>query len=118
VLSRSDELRLPLRWLAILRERTKVPLAATSGVQTAEAVVEAILAGADVAMLASALLANGPDHLARVERDLRRWLEEREYESVAQMKGSLSQHRSPDPEAFERASYLRTLRSLKPFLRS
>jgi dihydroorotate dehydrogenase (fumarate) len=118
VLSHSDELRLPLRWIGILRGRTKASLAATSGVHTGEDVVKAILTGADVAMLASALLANGPDHLARVERELRRWLEEREYASVAQMKGSLSQHRSPDPEAFERANYLRTLRSFTPRSRS
>jgi dihydroorotate dehydrogenase (fumarate) len=111
VLSRSEELRLPLRWIGILRGRTKASLAATSGVHTAEDVIKAILAGADVAMMASALLANGPEHLARVERELRAWLEEREYESVRQMNGSLSQHRSPDPEAFERANYLRTLRS-------
>jgi dihydroorotate dehydrogenase (fumarate) len=111
VLSRSEELRLPLRWIAILRGRTKASLAATSGVHTAEDVVKAILAGADATMLASALLANGPAHLAHLERELRRWLEQREYTSVRQMKGSLSQHRSPDPEAFERANYLRTLRS-------
>jgi dihydroorotate dehydrogenase (fumarate) len=110
-LSRSDELRLPLRWIAILRGRTKASLAATSGVHTAEDVVKGLLAGADATMLASALLAHGPDHLVHVERELARWLEEREYLSVRQLKGSLAQHRSPDPEAFERANYLRTLRS-------
>jgi dihydroorotate dehydrogenase (fumarate) len=111
VLSRSEELRLPLRWIGILRGRTKASLAATSGVHTGVDVVKAVLAGADAAMLASALLERGPAHLEQVERELRVWLEEREYESIRQMKGSLSQHRSPDPEAFERANYLRTLRS-------
>jgi dihydroorotate dehydrogenase (fumarate) len=80
-------------------------------VHTCADVAKAVLAGADVAMMASALLVNGPSHLAQVELELRAWLEEREYDSIRQMKGSLCQHRSPDPEAFERANYLRMLRS-------
>jgi dihydroorotate dehydrogenase (fumarate) len=111
VLSTSEELRLPLRWIGILRGQLKLSLAATSGVHRAEDVLKALLAGADAVMLASALLARGPALLGELERDLLRWLGEREYASVEQLKGSVSQRASADPEAFERANYLRTLRS-------
>jgi dihydroorotate dehydrogenase (fumarate) len=110
-LSHPDELRLPLRWIALLHGRVKASLAATSGVHGAEDALKALLAGADVAMMASALLQRGPELLRRIEEEMTRWLEEREYESVEQLKGSASQRASPDPEAFERAQYLRTLRS-------
>jgi dihydroorotate dehydrogenase (fumarate) len=110
-LSTSEELRLPLRWIGILRARVKASLAASSGVHTAEDVLKVLLAGADAASLASALLERGPALLARLEADLAWWLEEHEYESVAQLRGSMSQRSVPDPEAFERANYLRTLRS-------
>jgi dihydroorotate dehydrogenase (fumarate) len=111
VLSSSEELRLPLRWIAILRGQLKLSLAATSGVHRAEDALKVLLAGADAAMLASALLAHGPALLVDLERELLRWLTEREYASVEQLKGSVSQRASIDPEAFERANYLRTLRS-------
>lgn len=111
VLSRSDELRLPLRWIAILRDQIKASLAATSGVHSAEDVLKALLCGADVAMMASALLTHGPGHVTALERALIAWLEEREYASVSQMKGSVSQKAYDDPAAFERANYIRTLRS-------
>jgi len=110
-LSRSEESRLSLRWIAILRRRIEASLAATSGVHVAEDALKLLLAGADATMLASALLARGPGRIGEIERDLVRWLDEREYESVEQMKGSVSQAAVPDPEAFERANYLRTLRS-------
>jgi dihydroorotate dehydrogenase (fumarate) len=110
-LSRSEELRLPLRWIGILRRRTKASLAASSGVHGAEDALKALLAGADAVMLASALLAEGPERLRRIAFDLERWLSEREYESVEQMKGSLAQGAVPNPEAFERAHYVRTLRA-------
>lgn len=110
-LSRSEESRLSLRWIAILRRRVEASLAATSGVHTAEDALKLLLAGADATMLASALLARGPGLIGEIERDLAQWLEEREYESVEQLKGSVSQAAVPDPEAFERANYLRTLRS-------
>jgi dihydroorotate dehydrogenase (fumarate) len=109
VLSTSDELRLPLRWVAILRHQVKASLAATSGVHTAEDVLKVLLAGADVAMLASALYKHGPNHLRKVLSGVRSWLEERDYESVTQMKGSLSQSNAPDPGAFERSNYIKTL---------
>jgi dihydroorotate dehydrogenase (fumarate) len=111
VLSTSEELRLPLRWIAILHGQVKTSLAATSGVHTAADATKALLAGADAVMLASALLAHGPTLLVELRRDLERWMEEREYTSVEQLKGSVSQRASSNPEAFERANYLRTIRS-------
>ncbi len=109
VLSTSDELRLPLRWMAILHGRVDASLAATTGVHRTVDVVKLLLTGADVTMLASGLLRHGPGLLGRIREELRSWMEEREYESVAQLKGSLSQQASPDPAAFERANYMRTL---------
>lgn len=114
VLSTSDELRLPLTWIGILRGRIDVSLAATSGVHTADDVVKLILAGADVTMMASALLRHGSQHLAEVRRGVEQWLAERDYTSVEQAKGSLSQQASPDPSAFERANYMRTLVTYAP----
>lgn len=111
VLSRSEELRVPLRWIGILRGQISASLAATSGVHSADDVLKALLVGADVAMMASALLAEGPGHVAQVEQRVLAWLDEKEYESVGQMKGSVSQKSSEDPAAFERANYMRTLRS-------
>jgi dihydroorotate dehydrogenase (fumarate) len=109
VLSTSDELRLPLRWIAILRGQLRASLAATTGVHTAEDVLKMLLAGADVTMLASALYKRGPDHLRALLDGVRSWLEEREYLSVEQMKGSASQANSPNPDAFERSNYIKTL---------
>lgn len=111
VLSNSHELRLPLRWIAILRSYFEKSLAATSGVHTAEDVVKVLLAGADVAMTTSALLKQGPGLLGDLLLGLRSWLEENEYVSVEQMKGSMSQRNSPDPGAFERANYVKTITS-------
>ncbi len=109
VLSTSDELRLPLRWIAILRGRLRTSLAATTGVHAVEDVLKLLMAGADVTMLASALYKYGPDHLHTLLKGVRSWLEEKEYRSVEQMKGSASQVNSPDPAAFERANYIKTL---------
>jgi dihydroorotate dehydrogenase (fumarate) len=111
LLSRSEELRLPLRWIAILRGHLSASLAATTGIHTSDDVLKALLAGADIAMMASALLTHGPVHVTELERALLAWLEEREYESVNQMKGSVSQKSYDDPAAFERANYIRTLKS-------
>jgi dihydroorotate dehydrogenase (fumarate) len=112
-LSRPWELRLPLRWIAILRPQLgpAVSLAATSGVHNGTDVVKALMVGADVAMLTSALLQRGPGHLRQVERDLVAWMTENEYESVTQLRGSATQATSGDPSAFERANYLATLHS-------
>jgi dihydroorotate dehydrogenase (fumarate) len=80
-------------------------------VHTAHDVLRLLLAGADVAMMASALLESGPSHLVQVERGLREWMEERDYASVRQLQGSVSQAAAADPDAFERANYMKTLRS-------
>ncbi|MCJ7709575.1 MAG: dihydroorotate dehydrogenase-like protein, partial [Chloroflexi bacterium] len=113
VLSASHEKRLPLRWIAILRPQlgTGVGLAATSGIHSATDAIKAIAVGSDVVMMASAILRQGADHVAVVERDLIAWMTEREYESVAQLRGSASAATVQDPSAFERANYLATLHS-------
>ena len=111
VLSTSQELRLPLRWLAILHGRVECYLAATTGVHTAGDVLKVLLAGANVAMMASALLRNGPAYARSVLDELQVWLIERGYDSVDQLVGSVSQRNVRDPEAFERANYLHTLTS-------
>ncbi|MBP6316854.1 MAG: dihydroorotate dehydrogenase-like protein [Rubrivivax sp.] len=111
VLSTSDELRLALRWIAILRGRVGASLAATGGAHTPEDVLKLLLAGADCVMLASSLLTRGPGHVEALVRGVQDWLSDREYSSVAQMKGSLSQQACPDPDAFERANYMRALQS-------
>jgi len=109
VLSTSDELRLPLRWIAILRGQLQASLAATTGVHTTEDVIKLLLAGADVTMMASAIYKRGPDHLRTLLEGVRAWLEEKEYQSVEQMKGSVSHANSADPSAFERSNYIKTL---------
>lgn len=111
VLSHSDELRLPLRWIAILRDQTRASLAASSGVHTSADALKVLLAGADAAMMASVLLERGPAELTRVERGILEWMDEREYVSVRQLQGSVSRGSAADPTAFERANYMRTLRS-------
>lgn len=111
VLSTSDELRLALRWIAILRGRVKADLAATGGAHTPDDVLKLLLAGADCVMLASSLLKHGPAHIGKLVNGVQRWLAERDYSSVEQMKGSLSQQSCPDPDAFERANYMKALKS-------
>ncbi|MCJ7726369.1 MAG: dihydroorotate dehydrogenase-like protein, partial [Acidimicrobiia bacterium] len=109
VLSNSVEMRLPLRWIAILKGRVEASLAATTGVHTGEDVLKLLLAGADVTMMCSALLRHGPELIRTVEAGVREWLESHEYESVEQMKGSMSQASAPDPAAFERSNYMESL---------
>jgi dihydroorotate dehydrogenase (fumarate) len=108
-LSSPEELRLPLRWIAILRGRIEASLAATTGVHTWRDATKLILAGADVTMMASALFAHGPERLGEVLDGVRTWLEEREYASLEQAKGSVSQAACPDPAAFERSNYMRAV---------
>jgi dihydroorotate dehydrogenase (fumarate) len=110
-LSSSVELRLPLRWIAILHRRHRVSLAASTGVHTATDVLKVLLAGADVAMMTSALLRNGPDHLRPLEVQIRDWMDGHGFETVDQLRGRLSQRSVPDPAAFERANYIKTLAS-------
>jgi len=112
LLSTPQALRLPLTWIGILYGRVRASLAATSGVHRAEDVIKLLMVGADVAMLCSALLRNGVNHLRHVERGIREWMEAHEYESVRQMKGSMSQRNCHDPGAFERAQYMRAVKDL------
>ncbi len=112
-LSRPSELRLPMRWIAILRPQLPpgVSLAATSGIHDGADAIKALMVGADVAMMTSALLLQGPGHLRTVEAGILAWMEEREYESVAQLRGSASQATVEDPSAYERANYMDMLHS-------
>jgi dihydroorotate dehydrogenase (fumarate) len=109
LLSTPMAMRLPLRWVAILRDQLGLSLAATSGIHRATDAIKMLMAGADVTMLCSALLRHGVKHLGTVENDLRIWMEEHEYESVRQLQGSMSQKNCPDPAAFERAQYMRAV---------
>ncbi|MCB8967664.1 MAG: dihydroorotate dehydrogenase-like protein [Ardenticatenaceae bacterium] len=111
VLSNSNEMRLPLRWIAILYGRITADLALTTGVHTVEDVVKGIMAGASVTMMASVLLQNGAEYVGKLLADLEQWLTAYEYESLTQMKGSLSQINVAEPAAFERANYMRVLSS-------
>ena len=109
LLSTPMAMRLPMRWIAILYGRIGANLAATSGIHRATDALKMLMAGADVTMLCSVLLRRGIDHLRVIEKEMRQWLEEHEYESVAQLKGSMSQKNCADPSAFERAQYMRAL---------
>jgi len=113
-LSTPAELRLRLRWLAVLSAQVDTSYAATGGIHSAQDAVRAIMAGAHTVQMVSALLQNGTDHLATVLADLSQWLEEHEYESVAQMRGTMNLKHCPDATAFERANYLRILKSWQP----
>ena len=101
--------RLPLRWIALLYGRVQASLAATSGIHRGSDALKMLLAGADVTMLCYTLLRHGIPQIALIERDLKAWLEEHEYESVQQLKGSLSQKKCAEPAAFERAQYMKAL---------
>lgn len=109
LLSTPMAMRLPMRWIAMLYGRIGANLAATSGIHRATDALKMLMAGADVTMLCSVLLRRGIEHLAVIEREIREWMEEHEYESVEQLKGSMSQKNCPDPGAFERAQYMRAL---------
>lgn len=113
LLSTPQSLRLPLTWIGILYGRVRASLAGTGGVHSAEDVVKLLMVGANVTMLCSSLMRHGVNHLRHVERELREWMEEHEYESVAQMQGSMSQLRCPDPGAFERAQYMRAVKGMQ-----
>ena len=112
-LSQPWEMRLPVRWIAILRPQLDpdASLAATSGAHSGADIAKGLLVGADVVMMTSALLRHGPEHVALVEAELRGWMEEHEYRSVSEMRGSASAATVGDPSAFERANYMTTLHS-------
>jgi dihydroorotate dehydrogenase (fumarate) len=114
VLSDSNALRLPLRWVAILYGRVFADLAITSGVHTSEDVLKGLMAGAKVTMMASELLQHGVRRIKEILDEIEIWMDEREYASIAQMIGSLSQQNCAEPAAFERANYLKTLDSYLP----
>jgi dihydroorotate dehydrogenase (fumarate) len=110
-LSNSYELLLRIHWVAILFGHIRPDLAVTGGIHTAEDVLKAMMAGARVAMMTSALLKHGIGHLAAVQKELVAWMEEHEYESIRQMQGSMSYRSVAEPAAFERGNYMRVLRS-------
>jgi dihydroorotate dehydrogenase (fumarate) len=112
LISRTGEgeaLRLPLRWIAILRDQLQADFAATGGVHSAQDALKLLMVGANVTMMASELLLNGVDRIRAIRRDLEAWLVEREYVSIKQLQGSMSHRRVTEPAAFERAHYLRTV---------
>jgi len=113
LLSTPQALRLPLTWIGILYGRIRANLAATSGVHGPEDVIKLLMVGADVTMLCSTLLRNGISHVGYIEEGVVRWMERHEYESVQQMKGSMSQLRCPDPSAFERAQYMKAVKGVQ-----
>lgn len=110
-LSTSAELRLPLRWISLLHGKVQADLAATTGIHTAEDVLKAIMAGANVTMMTSALLKFGIGYVTELENNIQDWMVEKEYKSIAQMKGSMSQVNSDQPAAYERANYMKVLNS-------
>lgn len=112
-LSSNWEMRLPLRWIAILHSRIKANLAATTGIHKYEDVLKMIMAGADITCMCSELLANGIGRISEVLKEVEQWMTEKEYESIEQMKGSMSQKSVADPAAFERANYMKALNNYK-----
>jgi dihydroorotate dehydrogenase (fumarate) len=112
-LSTSQDLRLPLRWIAILNGKIPVSLAASGGIDCALDVLKMLMAGANVTMMCSTLLRHGPGRVREILDGVRQWMEEHEYESLAQMSGSMSYASVADPAAFERANYIRTLNSYR-----
>jgi dihydroorotate dehydrogenase (fumarate) len=117
VLSNSNDLRLPLRWIALLYGKIPVDFALTSGVHTAEDVIKAVMAGANVAMTTSELLQKGIPRISQILNDLMVWMEENEYQSIEQMRGSMSKISVAEPAAYERANYMKVLNSFDPYYR-
>ncbi|MGB7622239.1 MAG: dihydroorotate dehydrogenase-like protein [Terriglobia bacterium] len=114
LLSTPQALRLPMRWIAILYGRLQLSFAATSGVHGAQDALKMLMVGASVTMLCSVLFRAGIDQIRTIEQDMRQWMEDHQYESVQQMQGSMSQKNCADPAAFERAQYMRAIKSYVP----
>jgi dihydroorotate dehydrogenase (fumarate) len=111
VLSTSDELRLRLRWVAILYGRIKANMAVTGGVHTAEDVAKSILAGANITMMTSAVMKNGVEHITKIKNELAEWMDKHEFGSIADIQGKMSQQSVAEPAAFERANYMKVIKS-------
>jgi dihydroorotate dehydrogenase (fumarate) len=111
ILSNRHEIRLPLRWIAILRDQVTISIAATSGIHDAHDAIKLLLVGADVCMLTSALLRRGVDHAVVVIQELQNWLDLHDYQSVEQLKGSMSYGNCADAGALERANYMKAIAS-------
>ncbi|MDY7004004.1 MAG: dihydroorotate dehydrogenase-like protein [Cyanobacteriota bacterium] len=114
LLSTPQAMRLPMRWIAILYGRLEVDFAATSGIQKGQDVIKMMMAGANVTQLVGTLLRHGINHIQVIENEMIHWMEEHEYESIAQMRGSMSQINCPDESQFERAQYMKAIQSYKP----
>ncbi len=115
LLSTSREMRLPMRWIAILYGSVPLDFAATSGIRTAHDVIKMIMVGANVTMLVSVLLSQGIEHLQNIEKNLIEWLEVKEYDSISQLQGSMSQINCPDPSIFERVQYLNAVQTYQSY---
>lgn len=113
LLSHSAAMRIPMRWIAILYGKIKADLAATSGIHTGEDVIRMMMVGAKVTYLCSTLLKSGIGHIKTIEEQMTRWMEEREYASIEQMQGSMSQKKIKEPGLYERAQYMKALASYK-----
>jgi dihydroorotate dehydrogenase (fumarate) len=111
ILSSQMSLRLPLRWIAILYGKVNANLAATSGVHAGTDIIKMLMVGADVTMACSSLLRKGINHITQMLREVKMWMEEHEYESIDQMKGSMSHKACEDPTALERSNYMKVLKS-------
>ncbi len=114
LLSTPQAMRLPMRWIAILYGRLSVDFASTSGIQKGQDVIKMMMAGANATQIVSALLRHGIPHLKEIEAEIVHWMEEREYESIEQMRGSMSQINCPDESMFERVQYMKAIESYKP----
>ena len=111
LLSTPQALRLPMRWIAILYGRVSADLAASGGISIGQEAIKLLMAGASVTMVCSALLRHGISYLSTIEEGMRKWMRENDYTSVRQLQGIVSQEKCPDPDAFERAQYIRAIQS-------
>ena len=114
ILSAPQDLRLPLTWIALLYNKLPCSLAATSGINRTEDVVKVLMAGADITMLVATLLRHGIGHIKTIEEELNQWLDDHEYHSLDQLRGSMSQQNSPNPSEFERVQYMRAIQTYHP----
>ncbi len=112
-LSQSNDMRLPMRWIAILKDKIKADFAATSGIHTGTDVIKMLMVGANVTMLCSSLLKHGINHIRNIEDHMKEWMGEKEYNSISELQGSMSQKKTAEPGKFERAQYMKVLTKYK-----